>query len=90
MIPVNSNVPLCREHEMPIVRCNPCSMILAERWEVMPKRETPAWNPEVERASDYNFRQEKVAEYNQEVLHSWAKVHVYVDPLEGVDDVEVF
>jgi predicted adenine nucleotide alpha hydrolase (AANH) superfamily ATPase len=84
MIAENDTVPVCREHETRIMRCAPCSKVLADYWEEMPKRETPPWNPEVEPASDYHFRQQKVAEYNQDRLHSWAKVHVYVDALEEV------
>ncbi len=84
MIAENGDIPVCREHGVKIVRCSPCSMVLAEYWEKMPKRETPAWNPETEPASEYHFREQKVAEHNQDRLHGWAVAHVYEDKLEGV------
>lgn len=84
MIAENDNMPVCREHGVRIVRCSPCSVVLAEYWEKMPKRVTPPWNPETEPASEFHERDKVVALANQDRLHAWAVAHVYEDKLEGV------
>jgi len=34
--------------------------------------------------ADFHYRERLADEENQKRLHSWATVHVYIDPLEDV------
>lgn len=85
MIPDNRDVPICKEHSLKITVCKPCQMVIADRWDVLPKREVLPWKRESESLADYYFREQKVNEENQARLHSWAVASVYVDPLENVE-----
>ena len=84
MITDNGAIPICREHNQKITVCSPCQLVIAERWDVMPKVQPHAWNRDTEPLGDYHYREQRANEENQARLHSWAVVYVYVDPLEGV------
>jgi hypothetical protein len=84
MIADNQAVPICAEHSLKVTRCVPCQLVLAAHWEVLVKREVLPWKRESESLADYHWREQKVNEENQNRLHAWAKVHVYVDDLAEV------
>lgn len=79
MIALNENVPICRDHHVKIMRCDPCSKKLAKFEASMPKVTASPWRADVESAMAYHDRVDRAALENQARLHSWAVANIYVD-----------
>jgi hypothetical protein len=84
MITENDAVPICKEHDVKITRCEACQIVLAEFFERMPKKIAHPWNRDGETLAEFHYRERLADEENQKRQHSWATVHLYIDPLEDV------
>jgi len=84
MITENAAVPVCKEHDLKITACQECQGALARFFETMPKKIAHAWNQGGETLAEFHYRERLADEENQKRLHSWATVHLYIDPLEDV------